>query len=352
MVLAAAAVFASSSAASALDEPRVPENVGQYFATGLIPRLVDLFGAKAGAEVVFDTAAKVGGIHRVLSFTKTFLSGAKTDEPTQITNTWVAPVTAADGKVAGVATVWINPASDQPELADFSSGPSLATALATAPQGTLLIRDDTHSAWFATDGTALTPLVSGTSGVSAATTPLAYQRQLTLAAPVQADPGANRGLLIAVFVLGIVVVVLAIFVLLPDRRRRARGKDASQGQGQGAAAAPVVVPDVVVPGVVVLAAAEVTPPVVESVPAPPAPARPAAAKRSAVKPAPVKPAAVKPAPVKPAPVKPVPVKPAPVKPVPVKPVPVKPVPVKPVPVKPAPVKPAVSKRPPPPGESP
>ena len=335
MVLAAAAVFASSSAASALDEPRVPENVGQYFATGLIPRLVDLFGAKVGAEMVFDTAAKVGGIHRVLSFTKTFLSGAKTDEPTQITNTWVAPVTAADGKVAGVATVWINPASDQPELADFSSGPSLATALATAPQGTLLIRDDTHSAWFATDGTALTPLVSGTSGVSAATTPLAYQRQLTLAAPVQADPGANRGLLIAVLVLGIVVVVLAIFVLLPDRRRRARGKDASQVQG--AAAAPVVVPDVVVPGVVVLAAAEVTPPVVESVPAPPAPARPAAAKRSAVKPAPVKPA---------------PVKPVPVKPVPVKPAPMKPVPMKPAPVKPAPVKPAVSKRPPPPGESP
>jgi hypothetical protein len=350
VVLAAAAVFASSSAASALDEPRVPENVGQYFATGLIPRLVDLFGAKAGTEVVFDTTAKVGGIHRVLSFTKTFLFGAKTDEPTQITNTWVAPVTAADGKVAGVATVWINPASDQPELADFSSGPSLATALATAPQGTLLIRDDTHSAWFATDGTALTPLVSGTSGVSAATTPVAYQRQLTLAAPVQADPGANRGLLIAVLVLGIVVVVLAIFVLLPDRRRRARGKDASQGQG--AAAAPVVapdvvvpdvvvpdvvvpdvvVPDVVVPDVVVLAAAEVTPPVVESMPAPPAPARPAAAKLSVVRPVTPKPAAVKPAPVKPAAVKPAPVKPAP--------------------VKPAAVKPAVSKRPPPPGESP
>jgi hypothetical protein len=318
VVLAAAAVFASSSAASALDEPRVPENVGQYFATGLIPRLVDLFGAK------------VGGIHRVLSFTKTFLFGAKTDEPTQITNTWVAPVTAADGKVAGVATVWINPASDQPELADFSSGPSLATALATAPQGTLLIRDDTHSAWFATDGTALTPLVSGTSGVSAATTPVAYQRQLTLAAPVQADPGANRGLLIAVLVLGIVVVVLAIFVLLPDRRRRARGKDSSQGQG--AAAALVVVPDVVVPDVVVLAAAEVTPPVVESMPAPPAPARPAAAKLSVVRPVTPKPAAVKPAPVKPAAVKPAPVKPAP--------------------VKPAAVKPAVSKRPPPPGESP
>ena len=53
IILAVAAVFATATAASALDEPRVPESVGQYFATGVIPRLVDLFGAKAGADVVF-----------------------------------------------------------------------------------------------------------------------------------------------------------------------------------------------------------------------------------------------------------------------------------------------------------
>jgi len=221
VLLAAAAVFASASAAAALDEPRVPENVGQYFATGLMPRLVGLFGAKAGAEVVFDTTAKVGAIHRVLSWTSVYLSGAKTDAPTQITNSWVAPISAADGTVAGVATVWINPASDQPELADFSSGSALATALATAPTGTLLIRDDSHSAWFATDGTTLKPLVTGSSGVVAATTSDAYQRQFILASPASAESAPNRGLLIAVLVLGVVVVVLAVFVLLPDRRRRA-----------------------------------------------------------------------------------------------------------------------------------
>ena len=221
MLLAAAAIFASASAAAALDEPRVPENVGQYFATGLMPRLVDLFGAKAGAEVVFDTTAKVGAIHRVLSWTSVYLSGAKTDAPTQITNAWVAPISAADGTVAGVATVWINPASDQPELADFSSGSALATALATAPTGTLLIRDDPHSAWFATDGKTLTPLVTGSSGVAAVTTPDAYQRQFNLASPVSVESAPNRGLLIAVLVLGVVVVMLAVFVLLPDRRRRA-----------------------------------------------------------------------------------------------------------------------------------
>ena len=240
VVLAMAAVFASGLAANALDEPRVPENVGQYFAGGLVPRLVELFGAKAGAEVVFDSAAKVGGIHRVLSWTTRFLSGAKTDEPTRLTNNWVAPVTAADGTIAGVATVWINPASDQPELADFSSGPALATALATAPAGTLIIRDDSRSAWFATDGSTLTPLVSGSSGVSAATTPADYQRQFSLVAPATAEPAANRGLLIAVLVLGIVVVLLAVFVLLPVGRRRVGAKVALISERVAASGPPLV----------------------------------------------------------------------------------------------------------------
>ena len=240
VVLATAAVFATGSAANALDEPRVPENVGQYFASGLMPRLAELFGAKAGAEVVFDSATKVGGIHRVLTWTTTFLSGAKTDEPTRLTNNWVAPVTAADGTIAGVATVWINPASDQPELADFSSGPALATALATAPAGTLIIRDDSRSAWFATDGSTLTPLVSGSSGVSAATTPADYQRQFSLVAPATAEPAPNRGLLIAVLVLGIVVVLLAVFVLLPVGRRRVGAKVALISERVAASGPPLV----------------------------------------------------------------------------------------------------------------
>ena len=221
ILLAAAAFFGSATAASALDEPRVPENVGRYFTSGLVPRLANLFGAKARAEVVFDGSAKVGPIHRVLVWTTAYLSGAKTAEPTQITNSWVAPISAADGTVAGVATVWINPASSQPELADFSTGPALATALATAPPGTLLIRDDTRSAWFATDGKTLTPLISGSSGIATTTTPDAYQRQFTLTSPASVESAPNGGLLIAVLVLGVVVVLLAVFVLLPDRRRRA-----------------------------------------------------------------------------------------------------------------------------------
>jgi hypothetical protein len=298
VLLAAAAVFASATAASALDEPRVPENVGQYFATGLVPRLVDLFGAKAGAEVVFDSTAKVGAIHRVLSWTTGYLSGAKTAEPTQITNSWVAPITAADGSVAGVATVWINPASGQPELADFSSGAALATALAMAPTGTLLIRDDRHSAWFATDGAMLTPLVSGSSGVAAVTTPDAYQRLLTLASPVTAESAPNRGLLIAVLVLGVVVVLLAVFVLLPDRRRRAAANTAPVGElpaGAGAVAVAAVVPSAPEAAPDVTAAAPAKPAAVNRAPA----KRPATAKTVAAKGAPAKRAAAKPASPKP-----------------------------------------------------
>ena len=272
VVLATAAVFATGSAASALDEPRVPENVGQYFASGLMPRLAELFGAKAGAEVVFDSATKVGGIHRVLTWTTTFLSGAKTDEPTRLTNNWVATVTAADGTIAGVATVWINPASDQAELADFSPGPALATALGTAPTGTLIIRDDSRSAWFATDGTTLTPLVTGSSGVSAATTPAGYQRQFSLVAPVTAESAPNLGLLIAVVVLGIVVVVLAVFVLLPDRRRRVRAKVAPMAEPVAASGPPLVTE--VAPAVTVAVAVPVAVPV-----------KPAAKKPAVVKPA-------------------------------------------------------------------
>ena len=275
VALATAAVFATGTAAGALDEPRVPENVGQYFASGLVPRLVDLFGAKAGSGVVFDSRTKVGGIHRVLSWTTAFLSGAKTNEPTRLTNTWVASVTAADGTIAGVATVWINPATDQPELADFSSGPALAAALGTAPTGTLIIRDDSRSAWFATDGSILTPLVSGSSGVSAATTPADYQRQFTLAAPLTAKPEPNHGLLIAVFVLGIVVVLLAVFVLLPVGRRRVRARVALVSE----LVTPCVPPPVTEIALAVMVA--VTPAAAEPAAAKPAAAKPAATKKPA-----------------------------------------------------------------------
>ena len=291
ILLAAAAFFGSATAASALDEPRVPENVGQYFTSGLVPRLANLFGAKAGAEVVFDNGAKVGPIHRVLVWTTAYLSGAKTADPTQITNSWVAPISAADGTVAGVATVWINPASSQPELADFSTGPALATALATAPPGTLLIRDDSRSAWFATDGKTLTPLISGSSGIATTTTPDAYQRQFTLASPASVESAPNGGLLIAVLVLGVVVVLLAVFVLLPDRRRRA-SVDAVPVNAVPARELPAVAVAVAVVGA---STSEAVPEVSAAALAKPATAKPAGSNGVPAKPATAQDATAKPA---------------------------------------------------------
>ena len=219
---AAVAVAPPTLPEPTLPEPTLPEPVATYISTGLLPRLADLYGPgkKAGSGIEFDATAKVGDIHRLFAWTPAFLAGKKTDTPTQLTNNWVAPITVK-GQVIGLATVWINPSSDQPELANFDLGPGLATALAAAPKGTVLIRDDTHSAWFASDGETITPLVSGTSGVATAKTVTAYRDSLPASAQSTPDAaGSSNGLAIAAIVLGVVVVLLALFVLLPLRRRR------------------------------------------------------------------------------------------------------------------------------------
>lgn len=229
LILAAGAGSAASALTPATDEPKVPEQVATYFATGLVPRLADIYDTRASGTMTYDGTAKVGPVQRVLEWTNDFLRGRKSDPSTELTNNWVAMVTA-DGRVAGLATVWINPASDLPELADFTPGAGLADSLAAAPKSTVLVRDDQHSAWFAIDGTTLTPLVTGSSGVTAPTTPVAYQRMLTLSTPESTAAGTNQGLVIAVVILGVVVVLLALFVLLPNRRRPERDvPDASAG---------------------------------------------------------------------------------------------------------------------------
>jgi hypothetical protein len=206
--------LAGAQAATADDAP-VPEQVAGYFATGLVPRLIDLYGSGAGTE---DTT-KVGGISRVFVWSDGFLAGRKGGDPTTFTNDWVAPVTIGD-KPFGLATVWINPSTELPELAGVDLGSAVVTAVERAPEGSILVHDSRHSAWFALKDDVLTPLVPGTSGVSAATSPVAAQAVLAKAAPVGPRPGVNYGLLIAGGTLGMVVLALAGFVLLPDRRRR------------------------------------------------------------------------------------------------------------------------------------
>lgn len=217
------AIVAATSQARA-DEPKVPEDVAAYFATGLIPRLADLYGSPGSTDAAstFDETTKVGTIHRLLAWTPEFLAGHKTDSPTQLTNTWIAPVTAKEGTILGLAAVWINPGNNKVELADFSRGRALVDALGRAPKDTQLIDDTVQQAWFATDGKTLTPLVVGNSGTRAPLTPAEYQKiLLAKAKPAQApEQVTNPGLLIAGITLGAVVVLLAVFILLPSRKRK------------------------------------------------------------------------------------------------------------------------------------
>ena len=239
---AASLVVASLLAAgpaTAADQPKVPEQVASYFADGLIPRLIDLYGAGEGVSkgIDFDATTAVGRISRVLEWTPDFLAGKATDTPTQLTNNWVAPVSLR-GSVIGLATVWINPADDLPELATFNP-PALARLLAAAPPKSLLVRDVEHSAWFAIDGPVLTPLVEGNSGATTVTTPDAYQRTISNVSQSEHSDRSSPGVLIAGIVLGVVVILLAIFVLLPDRRRgKAASEDAERSpEAPGAGAA-------------------------------------------------------------------------------------------------------------------
>lgn len=222
-VLAIATAGLGAQTALASDEPRVPEEVASYFATGLVPRLADLYGSGS-----FDATTKVGVVRRVLAFTKAFRSGGDSTTPTELTNNWVAPVSTKDDVVLGLATVWINPGSDLPELANFAPGTATVAALAAAPAGALLVRDDPTGAWFASDGTTITPLVRGTSGVTSALPNAQFRKKLVVDTPAPANE-PNQGLLVAGIVLGIVVVLLAGFVMLPDRRRARVGSADDDG---------------------------------------------------------------------------------------------------------------------------
>jgi hypothetical protein len=205
--------------ALAAEQPKLPPQVKQYFEEGLVPRLIDLYGAGDGVTkgIDFDATTAVGPVSRVLEWTPDFLAGRQTDQPVRLTNDWVAPVSVR-GSVIGLATVWINPGNDLPELATFNP-PSLASRLAQAPPESLLVRDRDRGAWFALDDDTLTPLVTGDSGVTEPTTPDAYQRSITGITPQQQQSAAPSGVVVAAAVLGVVIVGLVVFILVPGKRR-------------------------------------------------------------------------------------------------------------------------------------
>ncbi|MEO7349242.1 MAG: hypothetical protein ABIW32_05210 [Terrimesophilobacter sp.] len=236
LIVTALSVVFTAPSASALDQPTTPQPVAEYFAEGLVPRLIDLYGAGDGITkgIDFDATTEVGKIERVREWTPDFLAGKVVDDPTRLTNNWVAPVRVR-GDVLGLATVWINPADDEPELATFDPA-ELARDLAAAPKDSWLIHDPARGAWFALTEDGLFPLLSGTSGVTEPLTVASYQRLIAAASPANVKV-ATSAVPVAALVLGIVVVLVAIFVILPVRRKLGpdsdEDEDEDEGEGEG-----------------------------------------------------------------------------------------------------------------------
>lgn len=222
VALAAGALTVTPASAS---EGSVPAEVTAYANApdGLVSRLDDLFGGSGGIE--FDDTTKVGQINRVHTFTEHFIAGLDTETPVELANEWTAPVTIAD-KPVGLATIWINPASVEPELADFVVDVDFTTLLSDVPAEAYLVRDSERAAWFTLDDGNLTALVSGTSGITGPTPVGVYQDlMINRSSQAPAEPsGPDAAAFAPALLIALAVLVVVAFLLVPQvvARRRDR----------------------------------------------------------------------------------------------------------------------------------
>ncbi len=245
-------MLALGAAPAVAAEPQLPEEVDTYFSAELIPRLADLYPESPDGSngIDFDEETTViGDITRVMVWTEDFRVGEKTDHAVELSNTWVAPISRVDAEAAadekkesddeggevvaeplGVASVWISPYTKFPELASFVPSDALGPALEAAPEGSMLVHDAEHDAWFALSGDQLTPLAQGPSAVSGQAMSLAdAQQSLWQQLETLPQPRTNQGFVVAGLTLAFVVLLLAIFVLVPDRRRSALDPEVALG---------------------------------------------------------------------------------------------------------------------------
>ena len=285
-LFAALALGPAGAAAASLGS--VPAEVAAYVANGgMVTRLNNVYGKNAaGAGVNFNATTKAGAISRVYEWTSTRLTNVKTDHPVQLTNNWVVPITIAD-KPVGLATIWINPQSAAPELANFEPMPGLAAALEAVPATAALVRDTTTHAWLALDAGTVTPLIAGTSGLS---TPAPVDSLTFSAGAAPAGPRPPvAGLVLAIIGVGVVVAALLVALLLPrGRAARARTvRDAVASAIAGEASAIAEPAPALAPAPEPVPAPEPEPvPAPEPVPVPapvPAPKSPAARPATAAK---------------------------------------------------------------------
>lgn len=207
----------------------MPPEVTAYVTDGsLVVRLDELYGLDASGDGIdFDETTKPGPISRVWVWTAEVYSGEPIEHPVELTNNWVVPITIGD-EPAGIATVWINPELEAPELAEFDADPEAAVALAAVPEAAQLVRDDVSDSWFALQDGILTPLVPGRSGLETPT-PLDEVALVMPEGPEPADTGESQpGLVLAIGVLVLLVLVIGVSLFVSSRRGKpAVGDDLS-----------------------------------------------------------------------------------------------------------------------------
>jgi hypothetical protein len=217
VVLAATALGAVPASAA---EGSVPAEVREYVADGLVARLADVYGPDGeGHGIDFDETTRTGTIVRVHVWTPEQLAGEETDRPIEPVNEWIVPVSIGEEPV-GVATVWINPATVEPELATFDADPDLAAVLSDVPDDAALVHDVASRAWLALveDGT-LTALEPGSTGLSTPV-PLDDVALIPPSAPRAAASDPNTGLGLAIGVVVLLLIVIAAALVIPGREGR------------------------------------------------------------------------------------------------------------------------------------
>ncbi|HEY4226186.1 MAG TPA: hypothetical protein VGM70_10260 [Pseudolysinimonas sp.] len=238
-------VVAGPAGAASASLGSVPADVTAYVSSGaMVARLNDVYGPNASGTkgIAFDAATtKAGPISRVYEWTAARLANQATDHPVQLTNNWVVPITIGE-KSVGLATIWINPQTVEPELAQFTPGPALGTALTTVPATAALVRDTATGAWLALADAKVTPLVAGTSGLTTPAPVASLTLSTAAATPISTAAEPNTGLALAIGLVGLIVVVIVVGLLLP-RGRRARTTRKTAGDAEAASASAASAPE-------------------------------------------------------------------------------------------------------------
>ena len=226
LIVTAVLVAAPAAAPALASEGSVPVEVAAFVAApdGLISGLEDFFGIGAnGKGFDFDETTTFGAVDRVFSFSPDWLAGEKSDSPVSLANEWTVPVSIAE-KPVGLAVIWIDPGTVEPELADFVPDARLAASLTDVPEGTWVVHDEPRAAWLLLTPPALVPVEGGTSGFSGETTLTVYQNVLGMGTPAP-EPGPSFASALSIGIIVAVALIVILVLLVPLARRRRREPD-------------------------------------------------------------------------------------------------------------------------------